>query len=258
MLIFGTISYSESSDAIRKKNGLFEAEVVKQLVRNIQTVMEKASADATPATDHVHSTQAIFAHIFDGVALGDGSADEEALVFVLDVNNGHILIRPPGLGAADRIDTGDGSAAPAAAMADPGLLSGIGRIVGSGGGPNFVSYTGADGRDYLAAFAPVPDTSWAAVSAMPLQALTGEVRALRNKIMLMGLICVAFVLLASYAICRSISVPLRKLVCMMKQTEDGNYRVQLRSGESGEGSDEIALLSHKFSEMAGIVRQHHD
>ena len=45
---------------------------------------------------------------------------------------------------------------------------------------------------------------------------------------------------------------------MMKQTEDGNYRVQLRSGESGEGSDEIALLSHKFSEMAGIVRQHHD
>jgi diguanylate cyclase (GGDEF)-like protein len=76
----------------------------------------------------------------------------------------------------------------------------------------------------------------------------------RNKIISIGLICVIFVLLLSYVVCRSISVPLGRLVDTMKAIEDGNYRVRLRC----DGNDEITVLSQKFNEMAGIVLKHHE
>ncbi|RXZ32891.1 diguanylate cyclase [Oxalobacteraceae bacterium CAVE-383] len=243
LLICGATAYLESSEAIRKKNGLFEAEAVKQIVQNIHAVTEKAASDATPAVQEERSPQAIFSGIFNGVAGGG-----DASLFVLDVNNGRILIRPPAEVAADAVADNP------PVLADPGLLSSIGRIVGSGGGANFVSYNAADGRAYLAAFAPVADTTWAAVSIMPMQALAGEAHALRNKIIVIGAICSAFVLLISYAICRSVCEPLNRLLGVMKQTENGNYRVRL----SSEGSDEIAVLSHKFNQMAGIVHRHHE
>jgi diguanylate cyclase (GGDEF)-like protein len=84
--------------------------------------------------------------------------------------------------------------------------------------------------------------------------LAGEVHALRNKIIVIGLICTVFILLVSYAICRSVSVPLSRLVCTMKKTEGGNYRLQLQC----EGRDELTVLSLKFNEMADIVQRHHE
>jgi diguanylate cyclase (GGDEF)-like protein len=86
------------------------------------------------------------------------------------------------------------------------------------------------------------------------QALIAEVQTLRNKIISIELICVVFVLLLSYVVCRSISVPLGRLVGTMKATEDGNYRVRLFC----DGNDEIAVLSQKFNEMAGIVLKHRE
>lgn len=86
------------------------------------------------------------------------------------------------------------------------------------------------------------------------QALIAEVHSLRNKIISIGLICAVFVLLLSYVVCRSISVPLGRLVGTMRATADGNYRVRLRC----DGKDEIAVLSQKFNEMAGIVLKHHE
>jgi diguanylate cyclase (GGDEF)-like protein len=81
------------------------------------------------------------------------------------------------------------------------------------------------------------------------QALIAEVHSLRNKIISIGLICAVFVLLLSYVVCRSISVPLGRLVGTMRATADGNYRVRLRC----DGKDEIAVLSQKFNEMAGMA-----
>jgi diguanylate cyclase (GGDEF)-like protein len=245
LLICGVTSYLQSSEAIKKKNGVFEAEIVRQVVQNIQILMEKEASGAVPISPndiHRRSAQSHFSGIFDGIDTDDDATDAE--VFVLDINNGRILIRPDNDAITDPANS--------VALADPGLLSAIGRIVGSGGGPNFVSYIGSDRLEYLAAFAPVPDTTWAAVSTIPLQALAAEVHSLRNKILAIGLICSLFVLLVSYAICRSVSVPLGRLVCVMKQTESGDYRLRLHC----EGSDEISRLSHKFNEMAGIMHQH--
>lgn len=199
--------------------------------------MEKAGADATPATEHVRSTQAIFSHVFDGVLLDNGTVDgaPEAAVFVLDLNDGRIVIRPPGNGAMERIETGEGATAPApAAMADAGLLGGLGRIIGSSTGPNFVSYTGADGRDYLAACAPVPATSWVVVSVVPMHALTGEVHTLRNRIVLIGLICAVFVLLASYALWRSNRVQIDAMVAARTHAlREANRELEALSATDG-------------------------
>ncbi|HEY4072757.1 MAG TPA: diguanylate cyclase [Herbaspirillum sp.] len=249
----------ESSEAIQKKTGVFEAEVVKQVAQNIQLEMQKNAAEVAavaggPARELAgasdsRSARERFRDAFDGVRSGNDASD----TFVLDVNSGNIVLRPD-----DETEDGGGDApalVPAAAkVAEASLMSSIGRIVGSGGGSNFVSYTGSDGQDYLAAFTLIPDTTWAAVSSMPQQALIEEVHSLRNKIISIGVICSIFVLLLSYVICRSISVPLGRLVGIMKATESGNYRVRLRC----DGNDEIALLSKKFNEMAGIVLKHNE
>jgi diguanylate cyclase (GGDEF)-like protein len=177
-----------------------------------------------------------FSRIFDAVNLGN-----DASVYVLDVNDGSIIIRPN-----DQMRNAD------ADFVDPGLAASIRRL--DGGSGNFVSYRDRDGDRYLAAFSPIPHTNWAVVSTIPLRALTAEVRAIRNKIILIGLICFIFVLLLSYVISRSISVPLDRLVGIMKETETGNYRIRMNY----EGNDEIAVLSQKFNEMASKVHQHNE
>jgi diguanylate cyclase (GGDEF)-like protein len=257
LFICGGIFYVESREAIQKKTGVFEAEVVKQVAQNIQLEMQKSAAataavaggparELTRAAD-LRSASVRFPNAFEGVHSGSDASD----TFVLDVNSGNIMLRAP-----DEAQDGGGDTAAVAPakVAEASLMSGIGRIVGSGGGSNFVSYVGRDGQDYLAAFTLIPDTTWAAVSSMPQQALIAEVHSLRNKIISIGVICSIFVLLLSYVICRSISVPLSRLVGIMKATESGNYRVRLRC----DGNDEIALLSKKFNEMAGIVLRHHE
>lgn len=242
LLIFSVIFYAESSAAIRKKTGILEAEIVRQVVQNMQDVLAKDTTGPTAGLpDNVHAAQARFSGIFDDVI-----GDDDASVFVLDVNNGRIMVHP------------DDAPSDAARLnirppfADPALMSSIGRIVGSGGGPNFVSYAGSDNQEYLAAFASVPDTTWAVVSMMPQHALVAEVHSLRNRVISIGAICTVIVLLLSYVICRSISEPLGRLVGTMKQTETGNYLLRMRC----DGNDEIALLSHKFNEMAGKMHQH--
>jgi diguanylate cyclase (GGDEF)-like protein len=182
--------------------------------------------------------QSHFSRIFDAVDLGNGAS-----VFVLDVNDGNIIIRPND--AARTVGTD---------FADTALTGGIERMLGRGDNRRFFSYQDRGGNQYLAAFAPIPHTTWAVVSSIPLHALIAEVRAIRNKIILIGLICFVFILLLSYCISRSISVPLDKLVDIMKETETGNYRIRMEY----EGNDEIAVLSRKFNEMASKVHQHNE
>jgi diguanylate cyclase (GGDEF)-like protein len=149
LFICGGIFYRESSEAIQKENGAFEAEVVRQIAQNMRLEMQK------------------------NAAVFDASAQAQAL------RNSSRAVQ---------------------------------------------------------------------------QALIAEEQTLRNKIISIGLICVLFVLLLSYLVCRSISVPLGRLVGTMKAAEEGNYRVRLRC----DGNDEIAVLSRKFNEMADIVLKHRE
>lgn len=176
-----------------------------------------------------------FSRIFDAVDLGYGSR-----LFVIDGRDGHVIVN----GGQDNSDA-----------AEPGLIDAIAHAVNDGSGAkDFVSYHGSDKKTHLAAFAPIPHTDWLVVSTTPLNALNAEVRSIRNKILLIGVLCFIVSFVMSFIIARSISLPLKQLVGVMKETKTGNYLMRM----DYEGKDEITVLSQRFNEMASKVYQHNE
>lgn len=204
--------------------------------------------------------QSHFSRIFDAINLGAGAS-----VFVLDVNDGTIIVRPdnaparaPAMGATTNATTDAAMAAVArppgggAEFATPALTDGIRDALVDGA--NSLTYRSRDGMRHLATFAPIPQTTWAVVSTVPVNLLTAEVRVIKNKIILIGLLCFMASLLLSYLISTSISVPLEKLVGIMQRTESGNYQSRMEY----DGNDEIGVLAQKFNEMAGKMHNHNE
>jgi diguanylate cyclase (GGDEF)-like protein len=172
-----------------------------------------------------------FFHVFEGIDLGYDSN-----IFIVDANDGEIVVqnRQGGAGAAD-----------------PALMQGIAASLAQKRDTDFIAYTARDKLAYYAAVARVPHTSWLVVSATPSDRLNADTRSVRNKILGIGLLCFLVSLLLSYLISRSISQPLKRLISVMRETEAGNS--QMRAEQFG--TDEIAVLSRKFNQMASKVHQ---
>jgi len=115
----------------------------------------------------------------------------------------------------------------------------------------YIAYTARDKQAYYAAVARVPHTSWLVVNATPGDRLNAGTRSVRNKILGIGLLCFLVSLLLSYLISRSISLPLDRLISVMRETEAGNSQTRVEQV----GIDEIAVLSRKFNQMASKVHQ---
>ena len=177
-----------------------------------------------------------FSRIFESVNLGYGSR-----MLVIDARDGHVIVSANAANAAN-------DNAP-----ESGLVAAIARSVAENSS-NFVSYRDGDNREQLAAFAPVPRTSWMVVNVTPLNALNAEVRSIRNKIILIGVLCFILALVLSFIIARSISLPLKQLVGVMKATRTGHYLIRM----DYEGKDEITELSQRFNDMASKVHQHNE
>ena len=106
----------------------------------------------------------------------------------------------------------------------------------------------------LVAYAQIPHTTWYVVSTLPDNALLAEAQAMRDKIVLIGVLCFAFAVVLALVIARSISAPMEKLAGVMRETETGNYALRMEY----EGRDELALLAQKFNDMAGNIGQAHE
>ncbi|HEV7814765.1 MAG TPA: diguanylate cyclase, partial [Janthinobacterium sp.] len=181
-----------------------------------------------------------FSSIFDDVHLGDGSD-----IFILDARDGSGIVQ-----TRDR--PGGGAAAPA-------LVAHIAASLAHGRQTGCLLYEDAalDGRahaTFLAAYTQIPRTTWYVVSTLPNDALLAEAQSVRDKIVLIGVLCFLCAIGLAYAIARSISAPLEKLAGIMRETETGNYALRMEY----EGRDELALLAQKFNEMAGNIGQAHD
>ena len=181
-----------------------------------------------------------FAGIFDNVQLGEGSD-----IFILDGRDGSVVVQ-----ARERPN-----GAPLAA----GLLAELGASLRHGQPGGFAAYedVAADGRgraSYRAAYAQIPRTSWYVVSTLPNDSLLAQAQSVRDKILLIGLLCFVGALALAYLIARSISAPLEKLAALMRATEGGNYSLRM----DYTGRDELAQLARKFNEMAGNIGQAHE
>lgn len=176
-----------------------------------------------------------FSAIFDDVNLGSGTD-----IFVLDSAEGKVIVNKPEQAAAG------GSAAA------PGLLEQIRQRMPRGESSGFVAFNGEGAASQLAAYSQIPGSTWFVVSTIPLDKLTTEAQSVRDKIILIGLLCFVISIALAVIISRSISSPLEKLVQSMRETESGNYGNRMRP----EGADELTVLAQKFNEMARKVDHH--
>ena len=176
-----------------------------------------------------------FSAIFDDVNLGSGTD-----IFVLDSAEGKVIVNKPERAAAG------GSAAA------PGLLEQIRQRMPRGESSGFVAFNGEGAASQLAAYSQIPGSSWFVVSTIPLDKLSTEAQSVRDKIILIGLLCFVISIALAVIISRSISSPLEKLVQSMRETESGNYGNRMRP----EGADELTVLAQKFNEMACKVDHH--
>lgn len=184
-----------------------------------------------------------FSKIFDNVDLGLGSD-----IFIIDVGTGDILVK------TFRQASFVGSDA-----CSPALLAAMHKNLPEQNDAKFTTYElvdrALDGtartEKFVAAYAVIPNTTWAVVSTIPYQNLIIEAQSVRNKFILIGCLCLIFSIGLAYLIARSISDPLEKLIAKMNEAEKGNYAVRM----ANDGHDEITALSHNFNKMADWINQ---
>ncbi|MBC7514780.1 MAG: diguanylate cyclase [Herminiimonas sp.] len=179
-----------------------------------------------------------FSSIFKNVFQGDDTG-----LFVVDIDDGRIIVDGRAIGPMLSSTT-----------ADAALVRQIGVHTQAAGDSASLAFTSADGQAYRAAYAHIPNTTWYVVNAASLESLMAQPRAMRNKVILIGLICFLCALAFSAAISRSISTPLDSLVRIMQQTEAGNYRMRLPAM----GADEVTTLAGKFNAMARRVHEQNE
>jgi diguanylate cyclase (GGDEF)-like protein len=190
--------------------------------------------------------RAHFSEIFDDVNLGRGSR-----IYMLDANDGSLIVE----GQESAAMTNDH-------RVNPALLAAIRQTLQGGQSTGSMTYentteSGTSGRQngkFVTVFAAIANTPWFVVNEIPYDSLVAEARSVRDKIILMVLVCFVCVILLSYIISRSISAPLKQLVERMNPTETGSFLVQT----SHEGKDELTVLSQKFSDMAQKIRLEHE
>lgn len=182
-----------------------------------------------------------FSGIFDDVDLGVGSD-----IYILDSQDASLIAK-----------TQEKTAISNNKAANRVLLGEISKSLAQGKQTGFITYdnlepnVAPEGKKILAAFSQIPRTNWIVVSAIPYKNLLIEAESARDKIIFIGCICFFCAIIFGYLISRSISAPLGQLVNAMKETETGNFGVDM----SKPGSDELTELAKKFNEMSAKINR---
>lgn len=184
-----------------------------------------------------------FSDIFDDVHLGNGSD-----IYIVDSHDGRIIV--------DSHDTAD-----TARSVHPALLTDINSTLQRRQSTGSTTYeagpqnSSGNQRDkVVTVYAKIPHTAWFVVNEMPYNSLVAEAHAVREQIILIGVLCFVCAILLSFLISRSISSPLKQLLGLMKEAETGNFPSQAVQ----EGQDELTVLSQKFHDMSRTIQQEHE
>ncbi|MCX7709085.1 MAG: methyl-accepting chemotaxis protein [Clostridia bacterium] len=93
-------------------------------------------------------------------------------------------------------------------------------------------------------------TGWNIVSTVPFSYLNREADDIRKATIIIILACCIIAIVVSYAISKSISTPLGKLVKAMKDTSSGDLTVTIQDNSK----DEIGYVAERFNGMIGNMR----
>lgn len=101
----------------------------------------------------------------------------------------------------------------------------------------------------LVAYSPIENTDWYVVSTIPFSYLNAETNKIGVSIVIIGFICFLLSLLLSYIISKSISIPLNRLVSLMKEAKNGNLSVNINVRHK----DEISEVNRNFNDMLSNI-----
>ena len=113
-----------------------------------------------------------------------------------------------------------------------------------GGAQGFFSYV-VDGKNYYIAYKQIQGTGWRIISVISAAQYEKEAISLKNWIVMIIALNVAFFLLISIAWSSTMSRPLRELARMMLRVEQGKFDVRYEYPYR----DEIGVLSRNFNNM---------
>ena len=244
-LTSGVARFVKNADAVtgRPKWGSYDNGVGQQNIGMVRAVISKNNNEVIGAIFLAINPEH-FSAIFDNVDLGGG-----AEMYILDSNTGKIVVWPTGKQplAGDNKDNASTMLGKMAAGLKRGDQSG------------FVTFTDTSREQYVVAYATIPDTSWLVINTIPKSRLTAEILAVRNKIILIGVLCFLIAIALGTIIANSISRPLKALMDRMDRTgnlvDPAAQNADQRRLEEVEGKDELSRLTLSFAAMNDIVNQ---
>ena len=101
----------------------------------------------------------------------------------------------------------------------------------------------------LAAYSKIANTDWYIAGLIPYSYINSESQKIGMYIFGICILCLFLALLLSYIISGSISVPLKKLVSLMKEAKEGNFAIDI----SDKGRDEICEVTNNFNDMVSNI-----
>ncbi len=246
-LTSGVTHFVNSADPVsaRPRWGSYDNGVGQQNVGMMRNVISKNNNEVIGAIFLAINPEH-FSAIFDNVDLGGG-----ANIYILDRDSGQVVVWPSGKQPLVGDNTGN------AANMLKKMTAGLKRGDQSG----FITFKDTSQEQYVAAYASIPDTSWLVINTIPTNRLTAEIQAVRNKMILIGVLCFLCAITLGTIIANSISRPLKTLMNRMDQTGNlvdpaAHNADRQRSKEvEGEGRDELSRLTLSFAAMNDTVNQ---
>ncbi|WP_031342360.1 methyl-accepting chemotaxis protein [Ruminiclostridium papyrosolvens] len=101
------------------------------------------------------------------------------------------------------------------------------------------------GSKSLITYTKIGTKDWYLASVVPYSYLNKEANSLKNKTIIIGIICFLIAILLCIVIARSVSTPLEKLTAAMKRAKDGDLTGTINDNEN----DEISDVCLNFNEM---------
>ena len=114
-----------------------------------------------------------------------------------------------------------------------------------------VGYYEYEGTKKIASYAPMKTTDWTIAVSAPVHEFMGTVDALRNRMMITGLIIVVIILLSTFFVARSMVKPVTVVVDALKDIAQGEGDLTVRLPVHG--NDEITDLSQYFNQTIGKI-----
>jgi len=227
----------------RPQWGSYDNGVGQQNIGMVRAVLSKNSSEPIGAI-FLAIRPEHFSAIFDNVDLGKG-----ADIFILDAGTGRVLVWSQGKQAVVGDNIGSTSS----------MLKKMAESRMHGEQTGFVTFNSISHEQYVAAYAIIPGTTWMAVNTIPKSRLTAEVQAVRNKMVLIGVLCFLFAIALAIIIAGSISRPLKALMDRMHETgnlvDPAAQDADRQRMPEVDGKDELSRLTLSFAAMNDMVNQ---